>query len=69
VKLAQLGMITFVAVYGVLFLDWKQENQPFQTIRKWVWGDTSSMFARGRDPTNKNNIKDDPSPVATEARQ
>ncbi|ELR07699.1 hypothetical protein VC83_03747 [Pseudogymnoascus destructans] len=33
VKIAQLGSIVFVTVYGVLFADWKQENEPFQGLR------------------------------------
>ncbi|KFY21818.1 hypothetical protein V493_07088 [Pseudogymnoascus sp. VKM F-4281 (FW-2241)] len=33
VKIAQLSSIVFVAVYGVLFADFKQENEPFQELR------------------------------------
>ncbi|KFY68278.1 hypothetical protein V496_01198 [Pseudogymnoascus sp. VKM F-4515 (FW-2607)] len=44
VKIAQLGSIVFVAVYGVLFADWKQENEPFQGVRTKFREMTSSIW-------------------------
>ncbi|KAI0192210.1 hypothetical protein EV127DRAFT_426327 [Xylaria flabelliformis] len=38
VRLAQLGSVTFVLVYTVLFMDWNTEKQPFEGIRSRFWG-------------------------------
>lgn len=53
VKLAQMGVISFVLVYGVLFLDWnnaahaaRPEHEPFQGIRSWFFGLTGSMWTK-----------------------
>ncbi|KAK0634362.1 hypothetical protein B0T17DRAFT_513117 [Bombardia bombarda] len=32
IKLAQLFTITFVVAYSVLFMDWKDERQPFDDV-------------------------------------
>ncbi|KAL1860342.1 hypothetical protein Daus18300_009255 [Diaporthe australafricana] len=37
VKLVQLFTVTTVIVYAALFMDWKQENQPFDGFRKSLW--------------------------------
>ncbi|OBT58368.1 hypothetical protein VE04_01441 [Pseudogymnoascus sp. 24MN13] len=44
VKIAQLGSIVFVTVYGVLFADWKQENEPFQAVRNKFREMTGSIW-------------------------
>jgi len=49
VKLAQLGTMTSVLFYGVLFIDWKQPHQPFQGLRKWFNDVTGTEWA----PTNE----------------
>ncbi|KFX87297.1 hypothetical protein V495_03531 [Pseudogymnoascus sp. VKM F-4514 (FW-929)] len=46
VKITQLSTIVFVAVYGVLFADWKQENEPFQGIRNKFREMTSSIWTQ-----------------------
>ncbi|KAI0449010.1 hypothetical protein F5B21DRAFT_76436 [Xylaria acuta] len=38
VRLAQLGSVTSVLVYTVLFMDWDTEKQPFEGIRSKFWG-------------------------------
>ncbi|KAK1754415.1 hypothetical protein QBC47DRAFT_383863 [Echria macrotheca] len=38
VKLAQYFTISFVLVYSVLFMDWRNEKQPFDDVRRAVWG-------------------------------
>ncbi|KAI1751146.1 hypothetical protein F4782DRAFT_505947 [Xylaria castorea] len=38
VRLAQLGSVTCVLVYTVLFWDWDTEKQPFEGIRSKFWG-------------------------------
>ncbi|RDW75759.1 hypothetical protein BP5796_06580 [Coleophoma crateriformis] len=64
VKIVQMSSILFVAVYGVLFLDWNQptEKQPFQDIRKWFFGMTGSMWTQQRYARREEN--DDASPTA-----
>ncbi|KAL2293430.1 hypothetical protein FJTKL_05338 [Diaporthe vaccinii] len=37
IKLVQLFTVTTVIVYAALFMDWKQEHQPFDGIRKSFW--------------------------------
>ncbi|EGO56062.1 hypothetical protein NEUTE1DRAFT_146847 [Neurospora tetrasperma FGSC 2508] len=37
VQLAQLGTISFVLIYCLLFADWKDERQPFYEFRQWFW--------------------------------
>ncbi|KAI0102432.1 hypothetical protein GGR51DRAFT_562605 [Nemania sp. FL0031] len=38
VRLAQLGSVTFVLVYSLLFMDWQTEKQPFEGVRNSFWG-------------------------------
>ncbi|KAI1163096.1 hypothetical protein F5B18DRAFT_350712 [Nemania serpens] len=38
VQLAQLGIITTVIIYAVLFMEWETKKQPFERIRKHFWG-------------------------------
>ncbi|TVY59602.1 hypothetical protein LSUE1_G008725 [Lachnellula suecica] len=67
VKMVQLGSIVFVAVYGVLFLDWNSqgnpENPPFNGIRTWFFGLTGNIW--GRDQVRKPSGPDEASPVAS----
>ncbi|KAI0884577.1 uncharacterized protein GGS22DRAFT_144272 [Annulohypoxylon maeteangense] len=37
IKLAQLFSMISVLIYTVLFMDWEQENNPFQGIRDRFW--------------------------------
>ncbi|KAK3343646.1 hypothetical protein B0T25DRAFT_572650 [Lasiosphaeria hispida] len=37
VRLAQYSTIIFVVIYSVLFMDWRDERQPFDEVRKWFW--------------------------------
>lgn len=46
VKITQLSLVTFTVVYGVLFLDWQQEKQPFQGIRSWFNNATGNILTR-----------------------
>ncbi|KIN02653.1 hypothetical protein OIDMADRAFT_119119 [Oidiodendron maius Zn] len=53
VRLAQLSSIVFVAVYGVLFMEWNldtSENgeQPFSGVRNWFWGMMRSVWTKDR---------------------
>ncbi|KAI0154384.1 hypothetical protein GGR57DRAFT_466900 [Xylariaceae sp. FL1272] len=43
VRLAQLGTVSFVLVYTVLFMDWNTEKQPFQGVRNAFWGTIESL--------------------------
>ncbi|KAI0015248.1 hypothetical protein F4780DRAFT_764734 [Xylariomycetidae sp. FL0641] len=61
VRLAQLGSVTFVAVYSVLFMDWKTEHQPFQGARDAFWGAVGSFSPEKRH--ERRNI--DPAATAT----
>ncbi|KAI1115468.1 hypothetical protein F5Y14DRAFT_450039 [Nemania sp. NC0429] len=38
VQLAQLGIITSVIIYSVLFMQWETERQPFEGLRRQFWG-------------------------------
>ncbi|KAK0740427.1 hypothetical protein B0T18DRAFT_330581 [Schizothecium vesticola] len=49
IQLAQLTTITFVVVYSVMFMDWKDERQPFDDVRQAVWG----FFGYDYTPTKK----------------
>jgi len=65
VKITQLSLILFTAVYGVLFLDWGRpegEAVPFKGIRSWFDRVTSSFWTRPERGAQKN--VDDASPVA-----
>ncbi|CAL3973422.1 unnamed protein product [Diplocarpon coronariae] len=50
VKIAQMSSILFIAVYGVLFLDWNEhrdsEHKPFEGIRSWFFGLTGSIWTK-----------------------
>ncbi|KAH7064933.1 hypothetical protein B0J12DRAFT_18898 [Macrophomina phaseolina] len=57
VKLAQWATISFVVVYGVLFMDWRDEvqakgrsrdanAQPFQGIRDWYRRTVDSIWSK-----------------------
>lgn len=55
VKLAQWATISFVVVYGVLFMDWGEEfksrsrdgnAQPFQGIRDWYRRTVDSIWSK-----------------------
>ncbi|TVY13831.1 hypothetical protein LARI1_G008177 [Lachnellula arida] len=67
VKMVQFGSIVFVAVYGVLFLDWdgmgNPEHPPFQTIRTWFFGLTGNIW--GRDQVRRRDAPDEASPVSS----
>ncbi|KAK3386585.1 hypothetical protein B0H63DRAFT_520672 [Podospora didyma] len=45
VTLAQYFSISFVIVYSILFMDWKNEVQPFDEIREWFWGTLGGIFS------------------------
>ncbi|RDL40177.1 uncharacterized protein BP5553_00156 [Venustampulla echinocandica] len=60
----------FVAVYGVLFLDWNTqgnpENPPFQGVRNWFFGLTGSIWSRDqvqRRSASGNESAKDASPA------
>ncbi|KAI0547417.1 hypothetical protein F4679DRAFT_586637 [Xylaria curta] len=48
VRLAQLGSVTFVLVYTVLFMDWNTEKQPFEGIRSKFWGAMGTFSSERR---------------------
>ncbi|KAH8811594.1 hypothetical protein F5884DRAFT_281581 [Xylogone sp. PMI_703] len=63
VKITQLASVTFVAIYGVLFMEWNPEGpQPFQGVRNWFFGVTG--YGPGR-PNTKPKAAEDASPVAS----
>ncbi|KAI0972819.1 hypothetical protein F4678DRAFT_459676 [Xylaria arbuscula] len=48
VRLAQLGSVTFVLVYTVLFMDWNTEKQPFEGVRSRFWGAIGALSSENR---------------------
>ncbi|KAI1368864.1 hypothetical protein F5Y08DRAFT_205929 [Xylaria arbuscula] len=48
VRLAQLGSVTFVLVYSILFMDWNTEKQPFEGIRSRFWGAIDALSPEQR---------------------
>ncbi|KAE9376128.1 hypothetical protein N431DRAFT_543435 [Stipitochalara longipes BDJ] len=70
VKIVQMGSIVFVAVYGVLFLDWNSQgspdNQPFHGIRSWFFGLTGSMWTK--DQVRRRDDPENASPTANTSR-
>ncbi|KAI1281736.1 hypothetical protein F5Y07DRAFT_268191 [Xylaria sp. FL0933] len=48
VRLAQLGSVTFVFVYSILFMDWNTENPPFQGIRSSFWSVVGALSPEKR---------------------
>ncbi|RKU44752.1 hypothetical protein DL546_005550 [Coniochaeta pulveracea] len=48
IRLAQLFSVTFVAIYGVLFMETKDEHNPFLSIRKRFWEFVGSMSTNDR---------------------
>ncbi|KAK1834521.1 hypothetical protein QBC39DRAFT_343302 [Podospora conica] len=60
IQLAQLTTITFVVVYSVMFMDWRDERQPFDDVRQAVWG----FFGYDYTPTKKPRA--DPIPEVRE---
>ncbi|KAJ2974660.1 hypothetical protein NUW58_g8586 [Xylaria curta] len=57
VRLAQLGSVTFVLVYSVLFMDWNMEKQPFEGIRSRFWG---AIGALSSDKRHERQLSDLP---------
>lgn len=53
VKLMQLGTITSVLIYAVLFMEWDHEIQPFQDIRDKFWGAMSVFSSEPRYTQSK----------------
>ncbi|KAH9217887.1 hypothetical protein DL95DRAFT_386016 [Leptodontidium sp. 2 PMI_412] len=67
VKIAQMSSIVFIAVYGVLFLDWNQqsnpEHRPFEGIRSWFFGLTGSIWTK--DQVRRKPNSDETTPTST----
>ncbi|KAI1813341.1 hypothetical protein GGS20DRAFT_586587 [Poronia punctata] len=56
VRLAQLGSVTFVLIYSVLFMDWNTEKQPFEGIRSVFWGGLEAFSSEKRDERQQPDI-------------
>ncbi|KAI3316462.1 hypothetical protein HD806DRAFT_349944 [Xylariaceae sp. AK1471] len=56
VKLAQLGSVTFVLVYSVLFMDWNTEKQPFEGIRSTFWGTFGAFSPEQRHERQRSHL-------------
>ncbi|TGJ78730.1 hypothetical protein E0Z10_g10037 [Xylaria hypoxylon] len=56
VKLAQLGSVTFVLVYSVLFMDWNTEKQPFDGIRSRFWGVIGALSPEKRHERQRPDL-------------
>jgi len=56
----QMGSIVFIAVYGVLFLDWNSqgnpEHKPFEGIRSWFFGLTGDIWTK--DQARKSDAEE-----------
>ncbi|KAI0517305.1 hypothetical protein F5B22DRAFT_116472 [Xylaria bambusicola] len=48
VQLAQLGTVTFVVVYSILFMEWNSETQPFQGVRNTFWNAIGALSSEKR---------------------
>ncbi|KAK0613350.1 hypothetical protein B0T14DRAFT_569410 [Immersiella caudata] len=53
IQLAQLFTISFVVVYSVLFMDWKDEKQPFDDVRKWFWESLGMKYTPKPKPSQQ----------------
>ncbi|KAF2971479.1 hypothetical protein GQX73_g2171 [Xylaria multiplex] len=56
VRLAQLGSVTFVLVYSVLFMDWNTEKQPFEGIRNSFWGAVGALSPAQRHERQRPDL-------------
>ncbi|KAI0395637.1 hypothetical protein F5Y17DRAFT_182222 [Xylariaceae sp. FL0594] len=56
VRLAQLGSVSFVLVYSVLFMDWNTERQPFEGVRNAFWGAMGAFSPEKRHERNEVNV-------------
>ncbi|KAK0117379.1 hypothetical protein ONS96_013209 [Cadophora gregata f. sp. sojae] len=69
VKVAQMGSIVFIAVYGVLFLDWNShgnpEHKPFEGIRSWFFGLTDSIWTKDQVRRKPNSEETISTPTST----
>ncbi|KAL1900908.1 hypothetical protein Sste5346_001969 [Sporothrix stenoceras] len=65
VKLVQLFSITFVVIYGVLFMEWDYGPQPFVGIREWFWN-TLGLLRGGQNSTVRKANEDSKDNVASE---
>ncbi|KAK3396757.1 hypothetical protein B0T20DRAFT_242867 [Sordaria brevicollis] len=53
VQLAQLGTISFVLIYCLLFADWKDERQPFYEFRAWFWESLGFEYEAPKRPAQR----------------
>ncbi|KAF2432049.1 hypothetical protein EJ08DRAFT_659399 [Tothia fuscella] len=61
-KLVQYGLSIFVLGYGVLYMDWGQddsEHPPFASVRKWYRGFTDSIWTHSTTPLERDNVRRD----------
>ncbi|KAL2005760.1 hypothetical protein VTN00DRAFT_10253 [Thermoascus crustaceus] len=49
-KLVQWGVIGFVLLYAVLFMEWDTNDNPFEEIRKELFSGVNSMFSSPQPP-------------------
>lgn len=64
IKLAQLFTLTTVIVYSALFMDWKQEHQPFDGIRKAFWNTLGLEYEPKSGGPKQKTLSDLASPRA-----
>ncbi|CZT43888.1 uncharacterized protein RSE6_03992 [Rhynchosporium secalis] len=69
VKIVQMSSILFIAVYGVLFLDWNQQgnpdHKPFEGIRTWFFGLTGNIWTKDQIRRESDSDEATPKPTGT----
>ncbi|KAI8630783.1 hypothetical protein F5Y19DRAFT_33684 [Xylariaceae sp. FL1651] len=56
VRLAQLGSVTFVLIYSILFMDWNTEKQPFEGVRSKFWGAIGAFSSEQRNERRRPDL-------------
>ncbi|EPE07741.1 hypothetical protein F503_00463 [Ophiostoma piceae UAMH 11346] len=64
VNLGQLFSITFVVIYGVLFMEWDYGPQPFAGVRVWFW-DTLGLLTGRQGSAARKAVDSDEQRSAT----
>ncbi|KAL1988768.1 hypothetical protein VTN96DRAFT_7652 [Rasamsonia emersonii] len=57
-KLVQWGIIGFVLIYAVLFMDWETEDHPFEEFRKEFFATVNSLFSPAPPPATTRRTDD-----------
>ncbi|KAL1965039.1 hypothetical protein VTN77DRAFT_6099 [Rasamsonia byssochlamydoides] len=54
-KLVQWGLIGFILIYAVLFMEWETQDHPFEEFRKEFFATINSLFSPAPQPSRRTD--------------